>query len=112
MASTSWGAGRKQTLTIPSSGTESDILDLGSAGTLDAYHIGVLVPAGLTGIVGLTVSDSDDGPFKSLQSNGTDVAFVANKAAVLSPVPFRYIRFESDSAEAADRDFVVQAFSQ
>lgn len=111
MATVSWDAGRKKTLTIPQSGQTSDVINMGSMGARGAYRIGLLAPDAFTGIVTLDVSDAEAGPFRTLQSDNIDVVLSADKAAVLDPMPFPYLRFVSSLAEGADRDIVVMAIS-
>ena len=109
MAVTGWDHGRTKTLTIAQSAQETDVLDMGSIGTRAAYRIGVLAPEVLTGVITIEVSDAATGPWRTLQSDNVDVALSADKATVLSPVPFPYIRFVSSLAEAAARSIVVIA---
>ena len=111
MATVGWDQGRVATLSIPSSGTESDVLDMGSQGTVAAYKLGIASPAGLlTGTITLEVCDTEAGAYVTLQSDGADINLTAAKAAVLAPVPFRYIKIASSAAEGAQRDFIVKGF--
>lgn len=107
MAKVSWDSGRTKTLTIAQSGTTTDVLDLGSDGTWSGMQIGILSPAALTGTVTVEVCDTEAGTFRTLQSDGSDIALTATKAAVLDPVPFRYLRIKSSGAEASARNFVL-----
>ena len=109
MAVVSWDHGRRKTLTIAQSAQESDVLDMGSLGTRAAYRIGILAPETLTGVITIDVSDQPDGPFRTLQSDNVDIALSADKATVLSPVPFAYLRFVSSLEEAAARSIIIVA---
>jgi hypothetical protein len=111
MATVSWDQGRKKTLTIAQDAQDSDVLSVGSLGSLEGYLIGVISPAALTGTVTIEVCDDAAGTFRTLQSSGNDVTLTAAKAAVLSPMPFPFMRLHSSEAEAADRAFLIFAHS-
>ena len=67
----------------------------------DAWGLTVVSPPSLTASqVSVQVELTDTGTnFVTLQSGGTDVVLVANKATVISPVPFRQIKIVSTTAE-------------
>lgn len=109
MAQVSWERRRRKTLTIPQFAQATDVLYMGSLGTLAAYKLGVLSPDALTGVITIDVAMEETGPFRTLQSDNADVTLSAGKAAVLDPVPFPYFRIVSSLVEAADRDFVLVA---
>ncbi|HEY7710635.1 MAG TPA: hypothetical protein VIG57_11460, partial [Candidatus Entotheonella sp.] len=101
----------KKTLTIAEAAQDSDVLNMGSLGILEAFVLSILGPSALTGTVTIEVCDTATGTFITLQSSGNDVTLAAAKAAVLSPMGFPYMRIHSSGAEAADRAFVILAHS-
>lgn len=109
MATVGWDNDRSKTLTIASSGTESDVLNLGSLGTYDGYRIGILSPDAVTGTITIGVAATETGDYQTLQSDGTDVNLTAAKASVLDPFPFRYMKIVSSASEAAARSFILIA---
>jgi hypothetical protein len=74
--------------------------------------MGILTPAALTGTITIEVADVEAGPFKTLQSDGADITLPADKACVLHPFPFQFMRFFSDASEGAQRDFIVNASAE
>jgi len=69
----------------------------------DAWGLTVISPPSLTASqVSVQVELTDTGTsFVTLQSGGVDVTLVANKATVISPVPFRQIQISSTASETA-----------
>lgn len=108
MATIGWDNDRTKTLSILSSGTETDVLDLGSLGAYGGYIISFLALS-LTheGTVNPQVAVSESGPYCILQSSGANVVINANRAGTLTPFNFRYLKFVSSQAETAQRDFVL-----
>ena len=107
MATVDWDSNRTKTLSIPSSGTESDVLDTGSLGVVHGYQIGILGPTALDGVITIEVAWVEAGPYRALQSSAADINIPANKATVIQPVPFRYIKIVSSATELAQRDFFL-----
>lgn len=75
----------------------------------DAWGLTIYAPATLTSTsVLVEVEPSSTGTnFVALQSGGADVTFVAGKATVISPVPFRQIRVVCGAAEGGARTFTL-----
>jgi hypothetical protein len=69
----------------------------------DAWGLTVVSPPSLTASqVSVQVELTDTGTnFVTLQSGGVDVTLTANKATVISPVPFRQIQISSTASETA-----------
>jgi hypothetical protein len=75
-----------------------------AVGTLDdAWGLTLISPSALNSSqVSVQVELTDTGTgFVVLQSGGVDVTMIANRAMVISPVPFRQIRISSTTAETA-----------
>lgn len=72
-------------------------------GTLDdAWGLTIVSPTITASQVTVQVELTDTGTnFVTLQSGGVDVTLTANKATVISPVPFRQIQISSTATETA-----------
>lgn len=82
-----------------------------AVGTLDdAWGLTIYAPATITSTSGVQVQvePTDTGAnFVTLQSGGADVYVVANRATVISPVPFRQIRLLSSVTEGQTDTFTL-----
>ena len=91
---------------IASGGTTSNAVGLID----DAWGLTVYSPGTITSTSGaqVQVEPTDTGTnFVILQSGGIDVFVPQARATVISPVPFRQIRFVSSQAEGQDDVFVL-----
>ena len=94
------------TATIASSGTTSDVIDLGGA-TL----CGFIMPAAITGTsINLEMSDDDTGTFVAVQDGeGSDLSLPVSASKFVPLTNFaliaglRFIKLVSNSSEAAER---------
>lgn len=89
--------------TIPSGQTTSEAIDI-----INCALTGFKVPAAFTGTsISFTASDSPDGTFSQITSNGASrtVNVSAGDEVTLNPVIYgkRWIKFVSSSAEGASR---------
>lgn len=73
------------------------------------WDVDIKGPAALTGTVTLQGCETETGTFVAQQSGGADITVAANKLTPVIPALPRFIRLNSGSAEAADRDFIVIA---
>lgn len=99
--------GKVFSIVIASGDTASGVLDLRSK-TQRLFTFLIQSPGTLTGTVTAQVS-LDGTNFVNLQSAGSDVTIGASKGVVIIQVPACYFRFNSGSAEGADRTFQVVA---
>jgi len=101
---TAW---RDTTLTIPNTGTESNILNLLEGGARHRVTLLIIAPAALTGTITIEVAKTTTGTFGTLQSGGTDVNLTAGDATVIDIMTVGALKIVSSSAEAAARAFEI-----
>lgn len=100
--------GRAGTVTIASSGTVSNAIDLG-----EGVLVGIQMPAAFTGIaLTFQASDSLAGTYNAVTSISAaySVTVAAAKYVSISPndlAGVRFIKVVSGSAEGADRDIIL-----
>ena len=96
-------------LTIPNGQTTSNVLTKRNLQQARSLVIGA--PATLPETVSIEVAFVDGTPanWQQLQSNAADIIIAADKAVVLTHVPFVQLRLVAGGAVAADRIFSVNA---
>jgi hypothetical protein len=103
------------TLTIASSGTDSNELDLagpyapdGTSSHKGPWNLCILAPATVTGTITIQVSDAVGGTYRTFQDPpGTDYTIAAAKAQILRGVQAGALRIHSGSSEGSSRAFVI-----
>lgn len=110
MATVGWDPGRKKTISIPSAGTESDILNLESLGARRTLALEIRAPAlGAGETITLQVASSATGTFAPQQSGGADITIPDSKVTPVLDLNAGAIKLVSAVAVAAQRDFEIWA---
>lgn len=92
-------------MTATSGGTTTNAVgNLDDAWGLTVFSPGTLTSTGVTVQVEPTSTGTN---FVVLQSGGSDVQFIAGRATVISPVPFKQVRLVCSAAEGATRTFTI-----
>ena len=104
MAITNW---RKCTLTILSTATESEELDLTANGVRRAKSLQISAPATLTGTVTIHVAQAVGGTYMPLANGGTAFTLPVSQALQLSGIVAGALKLVSSGAEGGDRAFIV-----
>lgn len=103
---------RKDTLTIPSSGTTSNELSLQNANARRSCDLTIWGAAAFDGTVTVEVAEEPGGTFYTLQSGGSDVSIPAVKATVINGLTAGAIRLKSSTTETAARACVVRGVAR
>lgn len=109
MATVNWDKSTKKTLTIASSGTDSDTLDLASLGKTGKWTLTIATTdSAFTGTITIqTLHNITDSTYSTLQSGGSDVNINPQKSMVTDPINVAGFRIHSSAAEALERTFFI-----